>query len=1086
MLMHPNNKSIHPEAAESDPSSPSASAKPSRLLVMNRLRTALSAEAAAVRDIQTKPFGDIRKMLAGPYSKLSQEAFYSGVEDLTHAASELIDAVETVTFPADFRPDLRGALPLSGVTIAVSQDIDVEGFSSRSLSPNAYIAASSSPLIARLVFNGAGLAASARPGSFQGALTPDKPWAQISTDLAPVNPFWPKASPGGAAACTAAAVAVGAASAGVVCARASDAAKSAIANGIDLFVPTKSLEGEPCAEDLQTLAPAQGYGFFARTAEDCARLAAAGANPDSHADEDEEGEACAAKEQTADDSSPRTVWMRSLSAAIEETLPGSLFPKRIRIVVGRLPEGWLSSPAAAPQIHLALEAIRHALISYGAEAEVAAVSDADADAPLEPLRFLSAAGLYAYMTPWLGLLGLPVRLSAEDIDESLSQMSRSEPANVEWAAAAARLRACGMWEPYAAAWMPRAAEAAAEEGAKLLEQMLGDADAAVILGTLPGLDAAAAPQFALPIAPAADPEDRQSGAFFGCTVVARPAGDAQALLCARALEAARAGIADAFYAGSPRPSFAAAPFVPGLDPDQAAHADSIESAREARHAEKAAASGEIEAKLAKTLQAAFLGSGMAVADDASAIAESFQPAGDVPSAEAAAAAEKAAAEVRSTIQGWCARHPISTPLADDEIQELLTRCLVWINSGRLAKVIAAISALPEEFRSFALIKMLANAYMNEGRTDDALTALETVRCREAGNAEWWSMRAMALDRAGSLAEAAKCVREALRLDPKSKPSLFLIVKTGAGAEFSESECAEANRVLRDVAPFEWQMAVSEARAKARRIRFEQELLPKRQLGRFSATLLLLDKTLPPKSTIIDEAKSRWGIVIEDRSPEDPDLLRFRIGAIDCSIRFWHERSTDPELIDMGRRSAQKGPMFYAILQHQSRISISLDAGAAPLQEAALIYSQLLEALIAAAPPAAVATLGVLLDPDFLTHSVTPPDYAMLPFWSTVHLGCAEELGEKFLFTYGLGALGRPELEMNFTDDNQLFATAVFYALAAQIVMQDVELTESSIVHSPLPDGASFHLELALGRASEGEALRLVSNEEDPAPSSCIA
>lgn len=1107
--MNSEDKITTPAAGTAASAAQSApSAEPGRTLAMNRRRTVLSAEAAAVRDIQSRSFAGIREALAGPYAGLSEEAFYSGAEDLAHAVSSLVNAVEPEAFPSGGRPPLRGDLPLSGVALAVSQDVDIAGVGSRSAVIDIYLPQSTSPVVGRLIKAGAGLACSSRSSALQGAALPAEPWRPLGVSYLPANPFWPKASPGGADACTAAAVAAGAASAGVIFARRADAVKSACANGVAVFLPSAEAMDAPGATALATLAPAQSYGFIARTAADCARLAAAGAPAETGGKEkpddggksggaseaSEASEASGASAGFSKASKPESGrWHRALAAAADAPVTADLAPKRVRFAVGLLPEGWLKSPEAAAPLHRAFEALQQAFVGRGAEAGIAAGWEPLEAAAIEALSFLAKAGLERYAEPWLSTRETNLPLSIEFIADRLQRAVKAGSKNPSLMKAAAYLQALQSADAFASPWLLRAEDAAKRSSKALLEAALDGADALVVLGLFPGADAAGAPVFGFPLAPAQDPADPNAGAFLGCTVFAAPGRDDAALAAARVIEASRAQIEDAFFGEAPRPSFADAPFVPGADAAQAAHAVPLDEARGAKKAEAAAQIASLKAQLADV--AAMLKSRGIEAEPGGGAAEAFRSierqleTGPIPdqtdavgeALEAAQAeAEAAAAAVRPSLQAWCAKHPIATPLSAAEVSALQNRSLFWIDAGQEEKVVRAVAAIPEEFRPFALIQMLANAYLHEGRTDDALSALESVRLRERANPEWWGVKAMVLDHAGSAAESAKCVREALKLEPKTRTALFLLVKTGAGAEYSEAEYAEAERTLREVSPFEWQLAVSEARARERHSRFEQELLPKIPLGRFSASLLLLSDGAATKRSIAEAAQTRWSLAIEDLSPQDPDLLRFRVGTMDCSIRFWHERSADPGLVDMARRSAPQSSMLLAVMQHQARISITVEAGASPLLEAALIYSQLLETLVSTADPVAIATLGVLLEPEAVTHGVTPPDYAMLPFWATVHLGAAEELGEKFLYTYGLAALGQPELEMDFNDETEMFSTAVFYALAAQTVMQGLELSESSVVHPPMPNAPSFRFAAGLGRASEGPALRLI-DENSPEP-----
>ena len=431
---------------------------------------------------------------------------------------------------------------------------------------------------------------------------------------------------------------------------------------------------------------------------------------------------------------------------------------------------------------------------------------------------------------------------------------------------------------------------------------------------------------------------------------------------------------------------------------------------------------------------------------------------------------------------------LKSPMPDHweagDAQYLLQFSKYWINRRSRRRSYRVLAHIPPEHRTFAVGEGMTLALL---LNRDPKPALELARTlvptsdEERSTQEW--LLGMATERLGDKAGAMAHFRRACELSPTPEcasvfPLAHLILRE-SGPENEEYQLLKSR--LRAMAPAGFQLLLVEEERLGRRNNFERELLPALTPGVFHAVLLLPATCLElRKDAFTDELSRAWGLMIRDRSPEDPDRFTFRVGFIEGEIVLTRGRINDTSLAQAARRNVYTRETEALFVRHEGSIDLSVRAGTADPKDAAMLYAQILAALCRTNEPLGVHSLGVLEPAGYYVDAAQPLKEGEFPSLSVVSAGVREEMGEHFIATYGLGSLGRSEMEINIDGLMQPAANLLAFGLIDRMINGDLSEDACAVRFGPDQENLTeLRISRAPGRHVEGEVV-LFSLKPDPA------
>lgn len=430
---------------------------------------------------------------------------------------------------------------------------------------------------------------------------------------------------------------------------------------------------------------------------------------------------------------------------------------------------------------------------------------------------------------------------------------------------------------------------------------------------------------------------------------------------------------------------------------------------------------------------------------------------------------------------------LKVPMADHwepgDAQYLLQFSKYWLGRRSRRRSYRVLARIPADRRTFAVGEGMTLALLLNA---DPKPALELARSLvptsdvEASTQEW--LLGMATERSGDKAGAAAHFRRACEVSPTPEcasvfPLAHLILRE-SGPENEEYQLLKSR--LRTMAPTGYQLLLAEEERLGRRSNFERELLPALTPGVFHAVLLLPATCLElRKDDFTDELSRAWGLMIRDRSPEDPDQFTFRVGFIEGEVVLTRGRIMDTSLAQAARRNVYTREAEALFVRHEGSIALSVRAGTADPKDAATLYAQILAALCRTNEPLGVHSLGVLEPAGYYVDAAQPLKEGEFPSLCVVSAGVREEMGEHFIATYGLGSLGRPEMEINIDGLMQPAANLLAFGLIDRMVSGDLSEDATAVRFGPDQENLTeLHISRAPGRHVEGEVV-LFSLKPDP-------
>lgn len=1176
-------------------------------------RSALSESARLMRALNLAPLE--RKLEAAEAASLTATAALAGSDELAGECGRLLHSViarpleiperRTPAFAAfdaiaaraareaqeASEPDADGGedpetaaaeLPLAGLTVAVSGNIDVEGLSSKASGelieePGVRMARPVDSLLAA----GASLTAVAPAGELLGLLSPDAP-ARSMTTGEPVNAAAlesDEADPRDATPFTALAslVAFGAAGAGLGLGRASDMARAAIASGLAFYRPTLGvmMSQDGFASSWRFC----GWGAFSRWLTDATRVMI-----------------CAAAREGVSDEPGHAPWefpgfrpsLMSTSEVLAWCASFALERKSVTRVALAVASDWSDKEErdVARRVVERLEARGIEVVRAEGLAERAPIVDWVTWTELAPVldEFLSRR--YPLHTGF--------RTEQLAMMMTLSERVRKGP----WA----RRRFVSLLRRAPELLSPRGPQIVREALLPLAEPMerlfAGDkpCDAVVWLGTPPSVDVAKGPVIAVPLARRSA---ASGGGIIGATVLAEPGEDmlagcvanvlrqiqgeldpgedfcvtarpggvvapwteederraeearkaneshenheaaakaaskahgcsrsdllennfaelAQIALSSRSDDSTHLRVIDAGTEGAPEEAS-------GSAVDAKALGERVEALfREFRDALSDAAEDEPEAKAEAS------GESMEADDEADEADEAdpqtggadardgTQPSQEAEGAEGAKGAEdagqaapeedpiaKVLPDVTDEERAWLAewfpgREKAAALLARvDFVRELLPAGLpdrweagddaflvqfakYWLYRRDRRKVERLLGRIPEERRTYEVREHLVLSLLldhDPARAREMIATLKPETDEEKSSREW--LLGLAAQRRGDADAAIEHFRKSRDLSPESTSANFPLAQSLLAKYGPENEEYKAARnFLKTRAPTGWQLLLTEEARRRKAQNFERELLPELSSGVFSATILLPQGSLElRKERLADELWRSWSLGLADKTPDDRDAFSFRIGWLEGSARLVRERITDTSLAEAVQRNPFARDAESLLLCHAGRIELRVSAGSTAPKDAAIVYAQVLAALLRVSEPLGVLTLGNIHPAELLIDHSEFIRRGDFPVLSVIYLGMAEDLGEHYISSYGLRSLGLPEIEIDADGFDPSAAGMLAFSIVERMIAGELTDEAAMLRFGPDPE----HLtQLAItkrpGRRVATEVLRLTQGE----------
>lgn len=422
---------------------------------------------------------------------------------------------------------------------------------------------------------------------------------------------------------------------------------------------------------------------------------------------------------------------------------------------------------------------------------------------------------------------------------------------------------------------------------------------------------------------------------------------------------------------------------------------------------------------------------------------------------------------------------LKVPMADHwepgDAQYLLEFSKYWLGRRNRRRSYRVLEHIPAEHRTFAVGEGMTLALLLNADPEPALElarSLAPSSDEETSTQEW--LLGMATERSGDRAGAMAHFRRACEVSPTPEcasvfPLAHLILRE-SGPENEEYQLLKSR--LKTMAPTGYQLLLAEEERLRRRKNFERELLPALTPGVFHAVLLLPATCLElRKDAFTDELSRAWGLMIRDRSPEDPDRFTFRVGFIEGEIVLTRGRISDTSLAQAARRNVYTREAEALFVRHEGSIDLSVRAGTAEPKDAAMLYAQILAALCRTNEPLGVHSLGVLEPAGYYVDAAQPLKEGEFPSLSVVSAGVREEMGEHFIATYGLGSLGRPEMEINIDDLMQPAANLLAFGLIDRTINGDFSEDATAVRFGPDQENLTeLRITRTPGRHVEGEVV----------------
>ena len=404
----------------------------------------------------------------------------------------------------------------------------------------------------------------------------------------------------------------------------------------------------------------------------------------------------------------------------------------------------------------------------------------------------------------------------------------------------------------------------------------------------------------------------------------------------------------------------------------------------------------------------------------------------------------------------------------------------WLYRRDRRKVERLLGRIPEERRTYEVREHLVLSLLldhDPARAREMIATLKPETDEEKSSREW--LLGLAAQRRGDADAAIEHFRKSRDLSPESTSANFPLAQSLLAKYGPENEEYKAARnFLKTRAPTGWQLLLTEEARRRKAQNFERELLPELSSGVFSATILLPQGSLElRKERLADELWRSWSLGLADKTPDDRDAFSFRIGWLEGSARLVRERITDTSLAEAVQRNPFARDAESLLLCHAGRIELRVSAGSTAPKDAAIVYAQVLAALLRVSEPLGVLTLGNIHPAELLIDHSEFIRRGDFPVLSVIYLGMAEDLGEHYISSYGLRSLGLPEIEIDTDGFDPSAAGMLAFSIVERMIAGELTDEAAMLRFGPDPE----HLtQLAItkrpGRRVATEVLRLTQGE----------
>lgn len=401
----------------------------------------------------------------------------------------------------------------------------------------------------------------------------------------------------------------------------------------------------------------------------------------------------------------------------------------------------------------------------------------------------------------------------------------------------------------------------------------------------------------------------------------------------------------------------------------------------------------------------------------------------------------------------------------------------WLFRHDAKKVVRALGRIPEASQTFETREHRILGLYLGGNTEGALAEAEALVPKDDAEAavRLWLL-GMGAQRSGDQTAAIERYREARRLDPDLSAVTFPLAQALLRVHGPDNdEYLGLRDALSHSAPTAHQLLLSEEEQVRKARNFERELLPALPAGRFAAKLLLAPASMRlDKRRFAEELRRTWNLSIIDRTPEDPDLFTIRVGTMTGTIRLVRERCGSTALARAAKKSANARGAETLMLCHTGYIDLEIAARTPPFAEAAAFHAQVLAALCATAEPIGVFSLETLQNAGYFIEAAEPASRGEFPVLSAITLGLSDDFGDTFIATYGMGALGFPEIEIDLGETEPALSGLLALGIVERVLSGEFN-TEAALVRFG-PDAENLterEIRRAPGRVAEGSVLRLL-------------
>ncbi|MDO5532634.1 hypothetical protein [Sutterella sp.] len=414
----------------------------------------------------------------------------------------------------------------------------------------------------------------------------------------------------------------------------------------------------------------------------------------------------------------------------------------------------------------------------------------------------------------------------------------------------------------------------------------------------------------------------------------------------------------------------------------------------------------------------------------------------------------------------------------------LTYARWWIYRRDRRKVLRLLSRIPESLRTFSVNEHIVLALFLDDDIEKAGAAAEALVASnddEQSTKEW--LLGLAAQRRGDEDGAIEHFRASRDLRPDQSAANFPLAQALLNRYGVDSpEYIAARDALKDSAPTGHQILLSEEERRRREDNFEPELMPPLETGVFKCRVLVNANACElRKKLLADELWKTWNLAITDRTPEDRDTFTFRVGYMEGSVKLVRGRCKDTSLAAAARRCPYTREAETLLISHAGWLELRVTAGTAPVKEAAVLYAQILAALCRVNEPIGVFMLENLVPAGFCVEAADPIKQGGFPILSVVNAGIASNLNDRFIATYGLEALGFPEIEIDLEGIGAPEAGMLGFAIIERMLSGEFSEDHASLRFGTDAENLTqLSIRRAQGRHCTGEVLLFTQStgEED--------